>query len=73
LRGLLKPECAAVKNYQHDISPPDYLEGDMTCRDVVEILKQIKFSKPGDMHCIEIDKTIRDFIVAKLTPPRRRA
>jgi hypothetical protein len=59
------------KPYTVDRAAPDFLDGDMTRSEMVTVLEGISFAKRGASGTkpIEIDKDIRDYLVALLRHP----
>lgn len=52
---------------------PDYLEGDMTVRDLIEVLSTLQFHGKQATAEIELDRAVADFLVGLLTEKTRRA
>jgi len=44
---------------------PDYLDQDMTVRDLVEVLSTLQFRRDGTA-MVELDRAVADFLVALL-------
>jgi hypothetical protein len=56
----------------HDFSTQlDILSGDLTCADIVDVLENLRFSRPNRTAVVEIDSAVRDFIVDRIKAPQR--
>ncbi len=55
--------------YVFQRTPPDWLDGTMTRRELVAALEEIRFPRGGGSKSIELDADVRDFLLDLLRRP----